>query len=179
MDVKCIFVLVFIIALLSMMKVNNRLERYTLKLNENFRNINSHQLYEFVMRNPHALNKWMDSISYFMESNERPHSVGKIYEVFIGIHSTYLITTEFNEGKSITLQSNSYYLFHSSFQLKFLGKCNSSALQIEHNFNIDSLLFQKTLGDILRKFLEVRLQRALKNLKLILNNLQSDGFLLY
>jgi hypothetical protein len=78
----------------------------------------------------------------------------------------------------MTLQSDSLYLFHSSFRVKFSGNCNDSALQIEHNFNIDSLLFHRTLGDALRQFLEERLQRALLNLKLILNNLQADGFLL-
>jgi hypothetical protein len=57
MDLKCIFVAVFAVAVLSTTKVNNELERNTLRLNESFRGINNHQLYEFVTRNPHALNK--------------------------------------------------------------------------------------------------------------------------
>lgn len=57
MDIKCIFIIVFILALISRMKVNNRLDRYTLKLNEKFRDINNQKLYEFVMRNPHIVNK--------------------------------------------------------------------------------------------------------------------------
>jgi hypothetical protein len=57
MDIKCIFMIVFILALISRMKVNNRLDRYTLKLNEKFRGINNHELYEFVMRNPQIVNK--------------------------------------------------------------------------------------------------------------------------
>ena len=49
--------IVFILALISRIKVNNRLDRYTLKLNEKFRGINNQELYEFVMRNPHIVNK--------------------------------------------------------------------------------------------------------------------------
>lgn len=96
----------------------------------------------------------------------------------LGSNSVCFNTTAFHEGKSISLESNSYFLFFSSFSLKFYEKCNCSMLQIEHYFNIDSMLFQKTLGNIMRKLLEERLQRALKNLKTILYNLQSDGFLL-
>ncbi|KAL7051976.1 hypothetical protein ACKWTF_004714 [Chironomus riparius] len=179
MDIKCIFMIVFILALISRMKVNNRLDRYTLKLNEKFRGINNQELYEFVMRNPHIVNKWMDSISYFMESNEMPLGVGKVYEVFVGTYSIYFVATRFEERKSITIQTDSYFLILSSFSISFHENCNCSTLQIEHNFNIDSMLFQNLFGDAMRKFLEERLQRALTNLKLMLYNLQSDGLHVY
>jgi hypothetical protein len=57
MDIKCIFVIVFVIALLNERKVDSRLERYTLRLRQEFENINNVQLYEFVMQNPHIVNR--------------------------------------------------------------------------------------------------------------------------
>jgi hypothetical protein len=57
MDIKCVFVVVFAFALVNRMKVNRRLDKYTLRLHEEFKGINNDQLYEFVMRNPHIVNK--------------------------------------------------------------------------------------------------------------------------
>lgn len=52
-------------------------------------------------------------------------------------------------------------------------------MQIEHHFNIDSMLFQNVFGDILRKLLHDRLQRALINLKMILGSLKQEGLLMF
>lgn len=57
MDIKCIFVVIFMLTLLNEVKVNSRLERYTLRLSEEFEDINNVQLYEFVIRNPQIVNK--------------------------------------------------------------------------------------------------------------------------
>lgn len=57
MDLKCIFMFVFILSLLSRVKVDSRSERYALKLHEDFESINNVQLYKFVIANPHIVNK--------------------------------------------------------------------------------------------------------------------------
>lgn len=127
-----------------------------------------------ILRNYSPINKW----KIFQFTNIRLILFHFLY-LLLGTYSVYFVATSFEESKSITIQTNSYFLFHSSFSISFHELCNCSALQIEHNFNIDSMLFQNILGDLLRKFLEERLQRALENLKLMLYNLQSEGLLTY
>ena len=57
MDIKCIFILVFILVLINQQDVNTGLERYTIRLCKNFDDINNLQLFEFVTKNPHIVNK--------------------------------------------------------------------------------------------------------------------------
>lgn len=133
-----------------------------------------------------------------MESDER-RGIGKVYEIFIGKKfdnrfsrlmnvslktffvgnfSAYFTVTKLEDGKSITLETDSYFLLLSSISITFHELCGSSALQIQHHFNIKSMLFHNTLGVVFRKFLEKRLQRALGNLKMTLCKLEAEKFLL-
>lgn len=57
MDIKCIFILVFVLVLINQQEVDTRLERYTIRLCENFDDINNLQLFEFVTKNPQIVNK--------------------------------------------------------------------------------------------------------------------------
>jgi hypothetical protein len=92
-----------------------------------------------------------------------------------GSYSVYFNVTHLEASKSITLETNSYFLFQSSFDVSFYEVENNCALmQIEHHFNIGSMLFQNTFGDILRKLLHERFQRALYNLKLMLSNVREE-----
>lgn len=57
MDIKCIFVVVFVLALINQQEVDTRLERFAIRLCESFDDINNVQLFEFVVGNPHMVNK--------------------------------------------------------------------------------------------------------------------------
>lgn len=102
-----------------------------------------------------------------------------IQKPFSGNFSAYFTVTKFEDGKSITLETDSYFLFLSSFSITFHEACESSALQIQHRFNIKSKLFQNTIGMVLRKLLERRLEKALRNLKITLCKLQAEEILIY
>lgn len=102
----------------------------------------------------------------------------------LGSYSIYFNVTQSEFSKSITLKTDSYFLFQSSFDITFHEKIgyrnsNCSLMQIEHHFNIESLLFQRIVGDILRGFFREQLQRALINLKLILSNLKEEGLFMF
>lgn len=95
--------------------------------------------------------------------------------------SAYFNVTSFEEGKSITLATDSLFLFRSSFSITFRGMfgCqSSSALQIRHHFSIKSMLFHRTIGPVLQKLLEQRLAESLSNLKVALCKLRAERFLL-
>lgn len=134
-----------------------------------------------------------------MESDER-RGIGKVYEIFIGKQSfkqifsliellkenlfvgnfsAYFTVTKFEDGKSITLETDSYFLFLSSISITFHETCASSALQIQHRFNIKSMLFHNTIGFGLRIFLQERLKKALMNLKVTLCKLKCERFLMH
>lgn len=57
MDIKCIFVVVFVLVLINQQEVDTRLDRYAIRLCESFDDINTVQLFEFVMTNPRLVNK--------------------------------------------------------------------------------------------------------------------------
>lgn len=63
MDIKCIFIVVFGFVMINQQEVDTRLEHYALRLCEHFNDINSVQLYEFVIKNPAIVNKvnWMNN----------------------------------------------------------------------------------------------------------------------
>lgn len=63
MNIKCIFIAVFVAVLINHEKVDNRLDCYAISLCEIFDDINNVQLYEFVVRNPRMGNKvnWMNN----------------------------------------------------------------------------------------------------------------------
>lgn len=62
MDIKCIFIAIFVLVLINQQEVDTRLEHYTINLCESFDDINNAQLYEFVIR-PEMVNKvnWMNN----------------------------------------------------------------------------------------------------------------------
>lgn len=57
MDIKCIFIVVFVLVLINQQEVDTRLDRYAIRLCESFDDINNSQLFEFVTRNPRLVNK--------------------------------------------------------------------------------------------------------------------------
>lgn len=57
MDIKCIFIVIFVLALINQQEVDTRLEQYAIHLCESFDDINNAQLYEFVIRRPAMVNK--------------------------------------------------------------------------------------------------------------------------
>lgn len=57
MDIKCIFIVIFVLTIINQQEVDTRLERYAIRLCERFDDINNVQLYEFVVQNPHIVNK--------------------------------------------------------------------------------------------------------------------------
>lgn len=211
MDIKCIFIVVFVLVLINQQEVDTRSDRYAIRLCENFDDISNLQLYEFVTKNLHIVNQvrwqtshirmfilyptqWLDSINLLIESDEK-RGIGKIYEIFIGkrifsynfelkakcflgSYSAYFTVTKFDEGKSITMETDSLFLVSSWISINFHGLCESSAIEIHYGFNINSVLFHNTIGVVLRKLFEYKLQRALTNLKIILCALQTEQILL-
>ncbi|CRL08454.1 CLUMA_CG021273, isoform A [Clunio marinus] len=57
MDVKCIFIIVFTLVLINHQEVDSRLNPNAICLCETFDDINNAELFEFVVRNPHMVNK--------------------------------------------------------------------------------------------------------------------------
>lgn len=57
MDIKCIFIVVFVLVLINQREVDTRLDHYAIRLCERFDDINNVQLYEFVIRQPGMVNK--------------------------------------------------------------------------------------------------------------------------
>lgn len=131
-----------------------------------------------------------------MIQSDKKHEIEKVYEVFIGkkkfLHQFYIKTiyqikkyflgsysvyfnvAQFENGKSITLETESYFLFLSSFSMSFHNKCNSAALEIRHHFNVKSMVFQHTIGIGLRMYFKQHLQQALSNLKALICKLQAE-----
>lgn len=57
MDIKCIFMLVFVLVLINQQEVDTRLDHYAIRLCERFDDINNVQLFEFVIKQPAMVNK--------------------------------------------------------------------------------------------------------------------------
>ena len=87
MDIKCIFLVIFMLTLWNEVKVNSRLERYTLRLSEEFEDINNVQLFEFVIRNPQIVNKVISWIimKFIIIINQNVH----LWVICINAKATY------------------------------------------------------------------------------------------
>lgn len=57
MDIKCVFIVIFILVIINQQEVDTSLEHYTISVCEHFDEINNAELYEFVIRNPLIVNK--------------------------------------------------------------------------------------------------------------------------
>lgn len=57
MDIKCIFIVVFVLVLINQQEVDSRLDPYAIRVCESFDDINNVELYEFVINQPHMVNK--------------------------------------------------------------------------------------------------------------------------